>query len=102
MFNNLLHTFETSPKIEFNSISAARWLIRLPPSGGFFRKKFYRKKLRYRFFSSKILKQKSPLGCFFRKKFYRKKLRFRFFGAGGRGGGRGARGGPRGGAGGGW
>ena len=57
MFNNLLHTFETLPKIEFNSISAARWLIRLPPSGGFFRKKFYRKKLRFRFFSSKIRKK---------------------------------------------
>ena len=57
MFNNLLHTFETSPKIEFNSISAARWLIRLPPSGGFFRKKFYQKKLRFRFFSSKIRKK---------------------------------------------
>jgi hypothetical protein len=63
VFNNLLPTFETSPKIEFNSISVARWLIRLPPSGGFFRKKFYRKKLRFRFFSSKI----------------RKKLRFSIF-----------------------
>ena len=56
-FNNLLRTFETSPKIEFESLSVARWLIRLLPSYGFFRNKFYRKRLQFRFFSSKIRKK---------------------------------------------
>jgi len=57
MFQNLFPTFEKSPKVEFKSFSVAHGLIRLPRSRDFFCKKFYRKKLRFRFFSSKIRKK---------------------------------------------
>jgi hypothetical protein len=56
VFNNLLPTFENLPKIEFNSISIARWLIRLPPSGGFLEKNFIEKDFDFDFLAQKYEK----------------------------------------------